>query len=94
MWWNFIGRTHEDIVRARADWQHLLEAGDSPALVDAGVVAGAAGAPRFGPVVQLPAGYPLNGDLPVIPATTLKPRGDKTPPHPGADENLDTGQTF
>jgi hypothetical protein len=21
MWWNFIGRTHEDIVRARADWQ-------------------------------------------------------------------------
>ncbi|GAB7184544.1 pirin family protein [Kitasatospora sp. Ki12] len=21
MWWNFIGRTHEDIVQARADWQ-------------------------------------------------------------------------
>jgi hypothetical protein len=21
MWWNFIGRTHEDIVRARADWE-------------------------------------------------------------------------
>jgi redox-sensitive bicupin YhaK (pirin superfamily) len=21
MWWNFIGRTHEDIVRARRDWQ-------------------------------------------------------------------------
>ncbi len=21
MWWNFIGRTHEDIVRAREDWQ-------------------------------------------------------------------------
>lgn len=21
MWWNFIGRTHEDIVRARQDWQ-------------------------------------------------------------------------
>ncbi|MFF4381489.1 pirin family protein [Kitasatospora sp. NPDC001547] len=21
MWWNFIGRTHEDIARARADWQ-------------------------------------------------------------------------
>jgi redox-sensitive bicupin YhaK (pirin superfamily) len=20
MWWNFVGRTHEDIVRARADW--------------------------------------------------------------------------
>ncbi|CAM5343474.1 hypothetical protein SGLAM104S_08709 [Streptomyces glaucescens] len=21
MWWNFIGRTHDDIVRAREDWQ-------------------------------------------------------------------------
>ncbi len=21
MWWNFVGRTHEDIVQARADWQ-------------------------------------------------------------------------
>lgn len=21
MWWNFIGRTHEDIVEARADWE-------------------------------------------------------------------------
>lgn len=21
MWWNFIGRTHEDIVKAREDWQ-------------------------------------------------------------------------
>ncbi|MFE4868123.1 pirin family protein [Streptomyces sp. NPDC056682] len=22
MWWNFIGRSHEDIVQARADWQN------------------------------------------------------------------------
>jgi hypothetical protein len=21
MWWNFIGRSHEDIVRAREDWE-------------------------------------------------------------------------
>lgn len=21
MWWNFIGRSHEDIVKAREDWQ-------------------------------------------------------------------------
>lgn len=28
MWWNFIGRTHDDIARARADWQaQLAEAG-------------------------------------------------------------------
>jgi hypothetical protein len=20
MWWNFVGRTHEDIVKAREDW--------------------------------------------------------------------------
>ncbi|WP_416904318.1 pirin-like C-terminal cupin domain-containing protein [Micromonospora echinospora] len=20
MWWNFVGRSHEEIVRARADW--------------------------------------------------------------------------
>lgn len=26
MWWNFIGRSHEDIVRARADWQAQLSA--------------------------------------------------------------------
>ena len=24
MWWNFIGRTHEDIVKARADWNAAL----------------------------------------------------------------------
>ncbi|HEX5016279.1 MAG TPA: pirin family protein [Actinomycetes bacterium] len=22
MWWNFVGRTHEEIVQARDDWQH------------------------------------------------------------------------
>ena len=21
MWWNFVGRTHDDIVEARRDWQ-------------------------------------------------------------------------
>lgn len=25
MWWNFIGRSHDDIVRARDDWQHASE---------------------------------------------------------------------
>ncbi|WP_329466410.1 pirin family protein [Streptomyces sp. NBC_01431] len=25
MWWNFIGRSHEDIVQARADWQNLSD---------------------------------------------------------------------
>ncbi|MGH3456887.1 pirin family protein [Aeromicrobium sp.] len=25
MWWNFIGRTHEDIVQAREDWEQAAE---------------------------------------------------------------------
>ena len=25
MWWNFIGRTHQDIVQARADWEAATE---------------------------------------------------------------------
>ncbi|MFE5393674.1 pirin family protein [Streptomyces sp. NPDC056568] len=25
MWWNFIGRSHEDIVRARTDWQNASD---------------------------------------------------------------------
>jgi hypothetical protein len=22
MWWNFVGRSHEEIVQARQDWEH------------------------------------------------------------------------
>jgi hypothetical protein len=25
MWWNFIGRNHEEIVRAREDWQNASQ---------------------------------------------------------------------
>jgi redox-sensitive bicupin YhaK (pirin superfamily) len=28
MWWNFIGRSHEDIVRAREDWTHGTRFGE------------------------------------------------------------------
>jgi hypothetical protein len=27
MWWNFIGRSHEEIVAARNDWQAAISAG-------------------------------------------------------------------
>jgi redox-sensitive bicupin YhaK (pirin superfamily) len=27
MWWNFIGRDHDDVAGYRAQWQHLLESG-------------------------------------------------------------------
>ena len=29
MWWNFIGRSHEDIVEYRTEWEALLESGTS-----------------------------------------------------------------
>ncbi|WP_310961154.1 pirin family protein [Nocardioides terrisoli] len=29
MWWNFIGRDHDDIAGYRADWQRLLDGGSS-----------------------------------------------------------------
>lgn len=31
MWWNFVGRTHEEVAGYRADWQRLLDDGDATA---------------------------------------------------------------
>lgn len=61
MWWNFIGRTHDEVVEYRREWQ-------------AEVTAFAAGRPpgtRFGRVGGYP-GDPL--PAPVMPAIRLKPR--------------------
>ena len=30
MWWNFISRSHDEIVRYRADWQALITAAPGP----------------------------------------------------------------
>jgi hypothetical protein len=43
MWWNFVGRTHEDIERARADWA------DGERSARFGTVRGYAGAPLPAP---------------------------------------------
>lgn len=59
MWWNFIGRDHDEIVAFRADWQADVIDGDDPA-GRFGTVAGYAGAP-------LPA--------PELPNVRLRPRG-------------------
>jgi redox-sensitive bicupin YhaK (pirin superfamily) len=59
MWWNFIGRTHEEIVRFREEWQ-----GD--------VVAGARGDGRFGLVAGYD-GAPL--PAPALPGVRLTVRG-------------------
>lgn len=54
MWWNFVGRSHEEIVTARADWEAGREAADPGGRF--GVVHGYDGAP-------LPAPALPNGEL-------------------------------
>jgi redox-sensitive bicupin YhaK (pirin superfamily) len=61
MWWNFIGRTHDEVVEFRSEWQAEIAAfaDDAPA------------ATRFGRVLGYP-GSPL--PAPTMPAIRLKPR--------------------
>ncbi|MFI9484760.1 pirin family protein [Promicromonospora sp. NPDC052451] len=67
MWWNFMGRTHEDVVRARDDWMaQVAELDDG----STGYADGAAGR-RFGQVLGYPSG-PLRA--PALPDLRLKPR--------------------
>lgn len=58
MWWNFIGRTHEEIVAYRKLWQ-LERAGEGGNMA------------RFG---QLPVGWESTLAAPAIPNARLKPR--------------------
>ncbi|MHA7263179.1 pirin family protein [Arthrobacter sp. TMN-37] len=61
MWWNFVGRTHEEIVEFRAAWAAELEPAAEPAN----------GAPRFG----LPPDSGLRPlPAPVLPNARLRPR--------------------
>ncbi|WP_431218891.1 pirin family protein [Leifsonia xyli] len=59
MWWNFIGRSHDDVVAYRADWQD-------------DVIAGADPDGRFGTVEGYD-GSPL--PAPELPTVRLRPRG-------------------
>src|SRR5690606_6402567 len=75
MWWNFMGRTHEDVARARADWMaQVADRADGTTAY----TAGAAGR-RFGEVVGYASG-PLRA--PALPELRLKPRV-RPPPAPG-----------
>ncbi|NLF05361.1 MAG: pirin family protein, partial [Actinomycetales bacterium] len=70
MWWNFIGRTHEEVVEARAQWQREIGApdADGPSLEE-----------RFGIQPGYPGGDPL--PAPELPRNTrLKPRVTPMPP--------------
>ncbi len=59
MWWNFIGRDHEEIVGFRAEWQRDVIDAEDPA-------------GRFGTVAGYDGG-PL--PAPALPTVRLKPRG-------------------
>src|SRR5690606_13842361 len=61
MWWNFIGRSHDEIAEWRAQWQHEVVAGADPA-------------GRYGRVVGYP-GAPL--PAPELPKVRLRPRAER-----------------
>ena len=60
MWWNFVGRSHEEIVTYRTQWQAEIGAADGD-LTD----------PRFG---SFPAGEPGPIPAPPLPTVRLRPR--------------------
>ncbi len=60
MWWNFVGRTHEEVVKYRQQWQ--AEIGAEP---------GDGSARRFG---EFPDGEPDPLPAPVLPTVRLRPR--------------------
>ncbi|PZR53460.1 pirin family protein [Xylanimonas oleitrophica] len=75
MWWNFVGRTHDDVARARADWMaQLADAPDDAAQTE---YADGAAERRFGRVDGYPSG-PLRA--PALPDVRLKPRTRPTAP--------------
>ncbi|MEO3933138.1 pirin family protein [Micrococcaceae bacterium Sec7.4] len=65
MWWNFVGRSHDEIVGYRAQWQAEIGAEALPAAgTDTAV-------PRFG---TFPAGEPAPLPAPALPNARLRPR--------------------
>jgi redox-sensitive bicupin YhaK (pirin superfamily) len=64
MWWNFVGRSHEEIVRYRASWQ--AEIGAGPPEPANGALPAQFGLPAGDPLPPIPA--------PVLPNVTLRPR--------------------
>lgn len=65
MWWNFVGRDHDEIVGYRSAWQREIGA-EGPSGPDDAV--------RFGPVVELSHGEAAL-PAPALPNVRLRPRG-------------------
>ena len=66
MWWNFVGRSHEEVAQARADWE-----------AQAGLTDADAASPRFGLVPgHGPDAGPEAGRIPAppLPGVPLRPR--------------------
>ncbi len=71
MWWNFVGRTHEEVVAFRAAWQAEIgaETGTPP---EGGTYRDGAPYPRFG---GFPEDTPAPLPAPALPNVQLRPRG-------------------
>ncbi|MGO1292536.1 MAG: pirin family protein [Cellulosimicrobium funkei] len=81
MWWNFVGRSHDDVARARADWQaQLVVTGDQGPNRGGTRYADGARERRYGEVVGYDGG-PL--PAPALPDVRLRPRTrPAAPPRP------------
>ena len=71
MWWNFVGRSHEEVVAFRSQWQAQI--GAEPYGAQPGGTATHDGEP-FGPVVDLTGGDAAL-PAPALPNVRLRPRG-------------------
>lgn len=69
MWWNFVGRTHEEVETYRTAWQAEIAAEPAPA---GGTDTDGTAYSRFGPY---PPGQPAPLPAPTLPNVELRPRG-------------------
>lgn len=72
MWWNFVGRSHDDIVNYRAAWQKEIEASDADEYTPtSGTYSDGISVPRFG---IFPENQPAPLPAPPLPNVRIKPR--------------------
>ncbi len=71
MWWNFVGRSHEEVVTYRTAWQQEIGAEPGP-VPDDGAYADGTPWPRFG---TFPPGTPDPLPAPALPHVRMRPRG-------------------